>query len=230
MTHDAKINTAARPPSRQVDSNQSGPHHRLVETVQKHLTTPFQKPVQAYNRDAFAALEAALAHWGGPWMLDAGCGTGDSTRALAVRHPGHLIIGVDKSLHRLTKERTEPDPGNMALIRADLVDLWRLIADAGLRPERHSILYPNPWPKAEHLQRRWHGHSVFPYILKIGAPIELRTNWQTYAEEFQIALDLAGIEAGLRDITDAATADPLTPFEAKYTQSGQQVWGVYGSY
>lgn len=40
-----------------------------------------------------------------PVILDSGCGTGRSTKILARIHPHHLIIGVDRSFVRLTKEK-----------------------------------------------------------------------------------------------------------------------------
>jgi hypothetical protein len=52
----------------------------------------------------------------------------------------------------------------MVFVRADLVDYWRLLAEAGIGLARHYILYPNPWPKIGHLARRWHAHPVFPFV------------------------------------------------------------------
>jgi len=224
----------ARPKSRSVESNQQGVHDGLQALVAKHLAHDFQKPVQDHNRQAFDQLCAALGAGKGtspPWIFDTGCGTGDSTRKLARDNPGHMVIGVDKSLHRLSKERGDTDPTNMVLIRADLVDMWRLVAGgiaAGTipAPVRHYILYPNPWPKADHLARRWHGHPVFPDILRVGGTLELRTNWKIYADEFALALKTAGMGAAVNDMTDTAKADPLTPFEAKYSASGQRVWNA----
>jgi tRNA G46 methylase TrmB len=40
-----------------------------------------------------------------PIILDSGCGTGRSTKILARTHPNHLVIGVDRSFVRLTKEK-----------------------------------------------------------------------------------------------------------------------------
>ena len=73
--------------------------------------------------------------------------------------PIEALILVDKPL---------PMPANAVLIRADLVDFWRLLADNGVRLARHYNLYPNPWPKIGHLARRWHGHPVFPALLELG--------------------------------------------------------------
>lgn len=110
----------------------------------------------------------------------------------------------------------------MVFVRADLVDFWRLLDDAGLRLARHYILYPNPWPKIGHLGRRWHAHPVFPWIPRLGGVLECRSNWQVYIEEFALALE----ETIGRPVPWARfeAQVPLTPFERKYRDSGQALY------
>lgn len=212
--------------SRIPSSAQQGVHAQLPRRVARHLAEPFRKPYAQYNRDAF---EASLAGWNGraPLILDAGCGVGHSTIELARRHPDHWVIGVDQSEDRLNRRKPYPDallPRNMASVRADLVDYWRLCADAGLRLARHYILYPNPWPKIGHLGRRWHAHPVFPFIPRLGGVLECRSNWDVYAEEFALALALACGRPVTADAFEATV--PLTPFERKYRDSGQRLYRV----
>ncbi len=207
--------------SRRVISNQSGPHERLEETVRKHLKYASRKPIAGHSKLAFDTFSDWLAKSDKPLILDACCGVGDSTRNLAIRFPEHSVLGVDKSLKRLSKERTDSDPENMLLLRADLNDFYRLLVDDNIAIARHYILYPNPWPKSAHLARRWHGASAFADIVKIIGPLELRSNWKLYLQEFQIALRLAG---QVSDITEINPENPITPFEAKYQNSGQVLW------
>ncbi len=207
--------------SRPVTSNQEGLHPRLEATVRKHLATPFRRPPAPYSRQAYAALAARLAAHGGPLVLDSACGTGESTAALALRHPQALVVGVDQSAERIGRGLRKLGAGlppNALLLRADVTDLWALLVQDGVRPARHYLLYPNPWPKAEHLQRRWHGHPRLRELLALGGRIELRTNWRLYAEEFQAALAWAGIASEMEAVRD--DAPPLTPFERKYRASG----------
>ena len=79
----------------------------------------------------------------------------------------------------------------MMLLRADCEDIWQQLALDGVQLARHYLLYPNPWPKAKHLQRRVHGQAVLPALLQLGGVITLRSNWQLYVEEFGLALHLA---------------------------------------
>ena len=204
-------------------SAQTGIHDRLGELLDRHLREPFRKPVLDYNRAAFAQSMAAWAAWGRerPLILDTGCGTGASSIGLALRHPDSFVIGVDQSSDRLATVKGEL-PANLYLVRADLVDYWRLLAEHRVRLSRHFLLYPNPWPKIGHLSRRWHGHAVFPVLPVLGGIIECRSNWQIYVEEFAFAL---GRVLGREVPWVSFVADePVSPFERKYRDSGQALY------
>ncbi|KZE31654.1 tRNA (guanine(46)-N(7))-methyltransferase TrmB [Crenobacter luteus] len=209
--------------SRPVTSPQPDVHPRLVETVLRHRAQPFRKPVAEHTATAYAAARRA---WGGctPLILDTGCGVGLSSLTLAERHPDHFVIGVDQSLDRLSRGKPQPLPANCMLVRADLVDFWRLLLDDGVRLAQHWMLYPNPWPKPAHLQRRWHGHALFPELPRLGGVLELRTNWETYAREHALALSVLTGEAP--DVERWQPDACLTPFERKYRDSGHALWRV----
>lgn len=205
--------------SKPVRSNQPGPHPRLAERVERHLTRPWRKPDAAHNAPALAALAERLAADRRPRILDSFCGTGDSTRRLARAHPQRLVIGVDKSARRLAAHGAVE--GGYLLLHADCEAVWRALADSGERLDRHYLLYPNPWPKAAQLGRRVHGHPAFPLLLTLGGELELRSNWRLYAEEFGVALHLAGIRGRVAALPPGPA---LTPFEAKYRASGHRLW------
>ena len=215
--------------SRVPTSAQTGIHEQLANLLDRHRNAPFLKPYADYNR---AALDASLERRQriaphAPLILDSCCGVGESSIALARAFPGHYVIGVDQSASRLARnigEKSAGLPENLDLVRADLVDYWRLLGDAGVRLDRHYLLYPNPWPKIGHLSRRWHGHPVFPALLELGGLLECRSNWRIYIEEFCFALNRLkhcdGVcESYLPELT-------LTPFERKYLESGHALFRV----
>ncbi|NVF13112.1 MULTISPECIES: tRNA (guanine(46)-N(7))-methyltransferase TrmB [Halomonadaceae] len=211
--------------SRPVTSNQPGPHQDLARRVNRALTHPLRKPIAEHTQRNFAQAAEWLASRQAPLILDSGCGVGVSTRQLAVQFPGHAVIGIDRSEDRLGRDHGEL-PHNALLVRADLVDFWRLAYQAGWAPEYHYLLYPNPYPKAGHLKMRWHGHAVLPTLLALGGHLELRSNWSLYVEEFALAVaQVTGKQAIVAEF--APEGDYLTPFEAKYAQSGQALWRLW---
>ena len=210
--------------SRFISSAQTGVHPDLEKLVRRHMAHPFQKPIADYNREAFALALAARAQWqsDAPLILDAGCGVGWSTQRIAETYPDHFIFGVDQSVDRINRGKPLPMPANATLIRADLVDFWRLLAGNGIRLARHYNLYPNPWPKIGHLARRWQGHAVLPVWLALGGEVECRSNWQIYIEEMAFALSLL---SGTQVASEPwQTNNPMTPFEKKYQESGHELW------
>jgi tRNA G46 methylase TrmB len=203
--------------SRIITSNQEGLNEQLDEVVLKHLKHPFKKPYQQHTLDAFKDIEKWVEQQGKPIIFDSCCGVGESTYHIAKAHPEAIVLGMDKSSDRLGKHGFEPID-NYRLLQVNLNDFWRLAVEANWTLSHHYLLYPNPWPKSKHLQRRWHGSAVFPSIITLGGELELRSNWHIYINEFERALILAG---------QSCTVEPyqaeqaITPFERKYWASGQ---------
>jgi tRNA G46 methylase TrmB len=213
--------------SRQVRSSQKDIHPRLEKVLDAHLTSEWRQPLHQPSVDAFKQLDRLLAGRRKDLVLDSGCGAGESTRLLARAMPDCLVVGVDKSISRLARISAGPFPyseGNAIWLRAELPTFWRLALAAGWRLHRHYLLYPNPWPKPGDLQRRWHGHPVFPALLQLGGRLEMRCNWEIYAREFAFAVNHVlgtSVEPG---------APPGTPdmslFERKYRNSGHALYSV----
>lgn len=210
--------------SRSIVSNQTGVHDDLEKVVNKHLTSEFKKPYAEFSLQLFAELEQQvndfMSQGGKGVILDSCCGIGESSYHHAKANPEYLVIGVDKSEHRLDKHEFHHDKlTNLILARGDLNDLWRLIAKADWPITEHFILYPNPWPKSKHLQRRWHGAPVFSALPAIGNKLIVRSNWPIYIDEFQQALKIAGVDS---EKVEYRGTEAITPFERKYWASGQQ--------
>lgn len=225
---DMHDNDGAGGNSRVITSNQDGIHEDLEALVTKYLLTPFKKPYSQHTLDAFNLVNDRVSAFTGELILDSCCGVGASTANIAKQHPNALVIGVDKSEARIDKHQGHLNETNQVLevdnyilVRADLNDFWRLACEAGWHVSKHYLLYPNPWPKAKHIKRRWHGGAVFPFIVKLGGLLEVRSNWKIYVDEFSFSLSLAGVET---QVTHYESSTAITPFEKKYWDSGQKTW------
>jgi tRNA (guanine-N7-)-methyltransferase len=213
--------------SRQVSSTQKEVHPGLLELLVRQHSREWSQPLHRPTVDAFEALQPVLAGMSHKIVLDSGCGSGESTMNLARVHTDCTVIGVDKSLDRLSRTGADSYPHtveNALWIRAELASFWRLARQSGWHLERHYMLYPNPWPKPGQLQRRWHAHPVFPDVLRLGGRLEMRCNWEPYALEFAASVNHlleVHVEAG------TPPAEPvLSPFERKYRKSGHRLYSV----
>lgn len=188
--------------------------------VNKHLKTANTAPLQLHNITAFNTLRKQLAEKSLPLILDSFCGTGHSTAALAEQHGDHFVVGIDQSASRLNRHPGDSD--NYLLLQANCEAIWAQLVKHEVLAAAHYMLYPNPWPKAAHLQRRIHGHPGFADLVRLGGAIELRSNWQLYVEEFGIAMLQAGTYGYVSRLPEKETGISL--FERKYHASGQSLW------
>jgi tRNA (guanine-N7-)-methyltransferase len=213
--------------SRAVTSSQTSTHKNLSRLVKRHLKTQYQQPVRNFNLEIFKQINAIKNNCNKPVILDSGCGTGDSTRLIAKEFPSCLVIGIDKSSHRLRRSGFDKDSevvhaDNYLLARTDIIDFWRLASAANWQCQKHYILYPNPWPKPSHLGRRWHAHPVFPFLISLGGLLELRTNWKIYAQEFSTAIAIVTDQIVTTESYTPESA--ISPFEKKYSLSGHDLY------
>lgn len=237
--------------SRRIDSNQEGKHPDLQELVTKLASSEWKGPMHPPTLGAFEKVQVLLEKWKTeetPWILDSGCGVGASTYQLSQQFPDHQILGVDRSEVRLSKTsgdhqdplfqlKDETDISRIHYLRAELSDFWRLILKHNLLPDRHFILYPNPYPKKIHLKKRFHGSISLQDILRISPKLELRSNWPIYLEEFCEAAGICAQELdnltseviktfthGKLKILNLTPQNCMTHFEKKYCLSEQELF------
>lgn len=198
----------------------------LRNTVEKHCRTlPSylqHKPIAPHTLQAYTKVCQYIKETFNPnnktIILDSGCGTGRSSLLLGEAYPSSLVIGIDRSMARLCRNRkfrngilveSDDDFGNgdestsrstsiaptvvqqaadnVLLVRAELVDFWRLIIlEEEWNIAHHYLLYPNPYPKKARYKHRWYAHSSFPLLLQLGAEqLTIRSNWKGYVKEFR---------------------------------------------
>jgi tRNA G46 methylase TrmB len=221
------------PVSSPVTSSQCGIHNRLESVVRRHMTSAWRQPLHRPTITAFEQL-ISLPDFDpdSRLILDSGCGTGASTLSIANCFPDCQVIGVDRSGARLSRLGQKQFPvlkDNAIWVQAELASFWRLAVKNGWKLERHYLLFPNPWPKPGQLQRRWHAHPVFPQMLELGGLLEMRCNWEIYAQEFACAIQLACdgvvIETESSD-SELSWGGVETPFGRKYGKSGHRLYRV----
>ena len=221
--HEANNNSPRR-----ITDAQEGIHKNLARIVKKHFNNPHKKPIAKHTQEAFDTIRTKVEthlKQGQPLIFDSCCGTAMSTQIIALENPNALVLGIDRSAVRLAKETNLKCPENVILVQAECADFWKLAVDAGWQLQKHTILYPNPYPKSKHLKRRWHGHPAFPNLLALGGELELRSNWKVYMDEFCEAVNVLNDKnTCCRGVEELAVTNPLTLFEKKYQENGQSLY------
>lgn len=212
----------------ETSSNQLTTHKNLTPTVKKHINCAYKKPTALHNEKEFKKILSNIAN--SKFIIDTGCGTGLSTEYLAELNPKYHILGLDKSTNRLSKASSSSK--NLSFHRIDLIDFFLLADKNNLKSEITYFLYPNPWPKSEHLKRRWHAHPIFPKILNCSKQIVLRTDWKIYLDEFKDALKIHEYELqkseqlslNQSDLNNGSLDQGISRFEQKFIKQKRNLY------
>jgi tRNA (guanine-N7-)-methyltransferase len=87
-------------------------------------------------------------------QVDLGCGDGSFISALAERMPERNFLGIERLLGRIrSAARRAAAVGNVRLLRMESSYAVRYLLPAG-SVETFYLLFPDPWPKRRHWQRR----------------------------------------------------------------------------
>ena len=91
--------------SKNIINGQAEVHKNLQKIVKKHIDCDYKKPMQQHNVVAVETLKKVIAQQKkSELLLDSCCGTGLSSIALAKMYPDSLVVGVDQSGVRLSKD------------------------------------------------------------------------------------------------------------------------------
>ena len=167
-----------------------------------------------------------------PKVLEIGFGMGETTAAIAERHPENDYIGVEvhtpgvgSLLARIAELRLK----NVRIVQHDAVEvLQHMIAPAVL--DGVHVFFPDPWPKKRHHKRRLIQPAFLAQLvsrMKSHAVLHACTDWEDYARQM---LEVFSAERALEN-TAAAYADrpdarPQTKFERRGLGLGHRVWDL----
>lgn len=116
--------------------------------------------------------------------LEIGFGAGEHLSWQAAAHPDVAMIGAEPYLNgvaRLLSEIVERDLPNIRLLPDDVRPVLARLADASL--SRVFILFPDPWPKLRHHQRRLLNAAMLDElarVMKDDGELRLATDDQSY--------------------------------------------------
>lgn len=200
---------------------------RAYEQLRPAVALPFQRtpidPAAVFGRSA-------------PVVLEIGFGMGETTAAIAQRHPDIDFLAVEvfvAGIGALARRLHDAGLGNVRIIEYDAVEVVEsMIAPASLHAIH--VFFPDPWPKARHHKRRLIAQpfaGALAQRLAAGGLLHCATDWKDYAEQM---LEVLSSEPRLRNLhADFATEArspwcerPATKFQVRGARLGHGVWDL----
>ncbi|HWA43470.1 MAG TPA: tRNA (guanine(46)-N(7))-methyltransferase TrmB [Hypericibacter adhaerens] len=162
--------------------------------------------------------------------LEVGFGSGEHLAWQAANHPEVTIIGCEvfeNGIARALGYAVEQKLGNLRLFPDDARKLMDRLPDGAL--SRVFILFPDPWPKARHAERRFVGRANLDRLARLMRPgAELRMasddpgqiRWMLGETIDHPAF--AWLAAGPKDWRQRPADWPQTRYEAKALREGRK--------
>jgi tRNA (guanine-N7-)-methyltransferase len=151
-----------------------------------------------------------------PLHVDLGCGDGSFLCALAQRMPEKNFLGIERLVGRIRSvARRAAKIGNVRLLRMEISYAVRyLLPPASV--ETFYLLFPDPWPKRRHWQRRIANESFLRAIgqaLVSRGTLYIATDRVDYFEKIE---EIARANPDFATLDFAGIDLPHTKFERKF--------------
>ena len=159
-----------------------------------------------------------------PLHVDLGCGDGAYLFALAEQTPRKNFLGTERLLHRVKKAcRKAEKIDNMRVLRIETSYAVRYLLPAG-SVEMFHLLFPDPWEKRRHHQRRIVGLEFLRAIhtaLATEGVLRVVTDHRDYFDKIQ---EVAAHSGDFQIGTNGAEDYPVSTFEEKFKQQGMDIY------
>ena len=197
-------------PAREVESA-----HRL----ESFRGSPIIEPGSLIDRLDLEKIFGRIA----PLHVDLGCGDGSFICALAERVPERNFLGIERLLGRIrSAARKAAMVGNVRLLRIENSYAVRYLLPAG-SVETFYLLFPDPWPKRRHWQRRSVTAEFLGAIslaLAENGRFLIATDHLDYFEKIE---EIARVNSDFT-VVDFADGDlPPTKFEQQFRAQGAAI-------
>ncbi len=167
-----------------------------------------------------------------PRILEIGFGMGETSAAIAARHPENDYLGIEvhtPGVGSLCKLVAELGLHNQRIVQHDAVEVLRdMLAPATLAGVH--IFFPDPWPKSRHHKRRLLQPPFVALLasrLQAGGYLHCATDWEDYAQQMLAVLaaekSLENTASGYAPRPDHR---PQTRFEQRGLRLGHGVWDL----
>jgi tRNA (guanine-N7-)-methyltransferase len=158
-----------------------------------------------------------------PLHVDLGCGDGMFLFALAQQRPEKDFLGTERLLHRVKKAcRKAEKIDNMRVLRIESAYAVRHLLPAG-SVEMFHLLFPDPWEKRRHHQRRIVGLDFLRDVHTALTPegvLRVVTDHREYFEQIQ---EVAARTEKFELVEENGADYPPSRFEEQFQQRGVEI-------
>jgi tRNA (guanine-N7-)-methyltransferase len=162
-----------------------------------------------------------------PFEVDFGCGDGAFLLAQAKRHPERNVLGTERLLGRVEKVAkaiARQGLENCRILRLESYYTAKWILPIGSASVVH-VLFPDPWPKRQHHDRRLFQDEFMEALHQLIAPggeLRIKTDDKPYFLHIEKVLSRA---KGFERIEWIEEADyPKTDFEQHFLAQGLPIY------
>ena len=166
----------------------------------------------------------------GPLWLEIGFGGGEHLAWQAGAHPEVLLVGCEvyrNGIAGLLGQIERLNLGNIRIWAEDARDLMDRLPDRSVA--RAFLLFPDPWPKARHAERRFIGPANLASLARImapGAELRLATDDPTYLawtlDQLPLHPAFRWLVEGPQDWRQRPADWPATRYEQKALSEGRR--------
>jgi tRNA (guanine-N7-)-methyltransferase len=208
------------------------PPDRLYGRARGHALRPRQIRLLAETLPRLALSAADIAAPPSPLWLEVGFGGGEHASALAVAHPDITLIacevfenGICSLLSRLVAEGEEATgalPANLRVWDKDARPLIQALPPASV--DKLFLMFPDPWPKARHVKRRFVHPARLPDLaraLRFGGEWRIASDDPTYQAWVDDVLARQDVFTVASRQSARPPGWPPTRYEAKALKAGR---------
>lgn len=163
-----------------------------------------------------------------PLHLDLGCARGTFLREVALLHPDQHFLGIERlpgRVGRTQKKLLSPGLKNAVVLHGEILETLSTKIPENCADWIH-ILFPDPWPKRRHAQRRLVRKPAFPVLAKVlkpGGKLRFLTDSEPYFRETSAVLPT--LEGWKILPTSPVDGWPMSEFQKKYTARRLPLYG-----
>ncbi len=163
-----------------------------------------------------------------PLHVDVGCGDGGFLLQQAQTNPGLNFLGIERlfgRVRRICRAAYRGEVFNLRVLRLESTYAVRYLLPAN-SVQRMYILFPDPWPKAKHHERRLLKQEFLQstwQALQPGGLVVIKTDHPGYACDIEELLDSSSDwvrERGEEDYCGGIRTD----FETEFISAGREIF------